>query len=155
MAADDGPAFVLPAPLYEELGTNIQAFRKTHDLHPFGTRGWDGRSGQEDPWRGKVTARIDGACPCEIKMRIESDDSFPRMYNLGLLFDYGQPNAMALLLFENRIVLGKFANGQLRISSFGFVPDMRGALDLVVRSDDSSCLVFANRSWSPPMAIAR
>jgi len=144
-AAEDGETFVLPAPLYEELGTNIQALRKTHNPRPFGTRVWDGRSRAEAPWRGKITARIDGNCPCEIRMRVESEDSFPRMYNLGFLFDYGQPNAMALLLFENRIVLGRFENGQLRISSLGFVPDMRAPLDLIVTSDDSGCLVFANR----------
>jgi hypothetical protein len=143
--AEDGATFVLPAPLYQELGTNIQAFRKTHNQHPFGTRGWDGRGHEEEPWRGKLTAKIDGNCPCEIKMRVESDDSFPRMYNLGFLFDYGQPNAMALLLFENRIVFGRLENEQLRISSLGFVPDMRAPLDLIVTSDDSGCLVFANR----------
>jgi hypothetical protein len=143
--AEKVATFNLPAPLYQELGTNIQAFRKTHDQHPFGTRGWDGRSHEEAPWRGKLTARIDGNCPCEIRMRVESDDSFPRMYNLGFLFDDGQPNAMALLLFENRIVLGRFESGQLRISSLGFVPDMRAPLDLIVTSDDSGCLVFANR----------
>jgi hypothetical protein len=144
-ATKDGETFVLPAPLYEELGTNIQALRKTHNPRPFGTRVWDGRSRPEAPWRGRITAGIDGTCPCEIRMRVESDDSFPRMYNLGFLFDYGQPNAMALLLFENKIVLGRFENERLHISSLGFVPDMRAPLDLVVRSDDSGCLVFANR----------
>jgi hypothetical protein len=78
-------------------------------------------------------------------MAVKSDDTFPRMYNLGLVFGYGQPGAMALLLFENQVVLGRLEGQQLRITALGFIPDMRAPLDLFIRFDDNGCMIFANR----------
>ena len=112
--------------------------------HPYGTIEWDGQTRRDDEWRGQVIANIDGDCPCDIRMSVQSRDSFPRMYNLGLIFDYGQPNAAVLLLFENQVVFGHLQDGQLRITSLGFIPDMRASLDLVVRSDKDGCMVFGN-----------
>jgi hypothetical protein len=143
--AVSGPAIVFPEPLYEVLGTNIQDYKKRRDPHPFGTIEWDGREHQDDPWRGQVIANIDGNCPCDIRMTVKSDDSFPRMYNLGLAFDYGQPNATALLLFENQVVFGHLDGGRLQITALGFIPDMRAPLDLFIRLDDNGCMIFANR----------
>jgi hypothetical protein len=78
-------------------------------------------------------------------MSVKSDDRFPRMYNLGLVFGYGQSGAIALLLFENQVVLGRLEGARLRITSLGFIPDMRAPLDLFIRFDDNGCMVFANR----------
>ncbi len=139
-----GAVISFPAPLYEILGPNIQDYRKRHESHPYGTIEWDGQTRRDDEWRGQVIANIDGDCPCDIRMSVQSRDSFPRMYNLGLIFDYGQPNAAVLLLFENQVVFGHLQDGQLRITSLGFIPDMRASLELVVRSDKDGCMVFGN-----------
>ncbi len=126
-AAVSGPTIVFPEPLFEVLGPNIQDYRQTRDPHPYGTIEWDGRTRRDTPWRGSVIANLDGNCPCDFRMSVKSDDRFPRMYNLGLVFGYRQPGATALLLFENQVVLGRLEGEQLRITSLGFIPDMRSA----------------------------
>ena len=140
-----GPTIAFPEPLYEVLGTNIHDYRKTRDSHPYGTLDWNGLTRRDYPWRGSVLADIGGDCPCDIRMTIKSDDTFPRMYNLGLVFGYGQPDATALLLFENQVVLGRLEVERMRITSLGFIPDMRAPLDLFIRFDDNGCMVFAGR----------
>jgi hypothetical protein len=144
-AAVSGPAIAFPEPLFEVLGPNIWDYRQTRDPHPYGTVEWDGLTRRDVPWRGSVIANLDGNCPCDIRMAVKSDDKFPRMYNLGLVFGYGQPGATALLLFENQVVLGRLERDKLRITSLGFIPDMRAPLDLFIRFDDNGCMVFANR----------
>jgi hypothetical protein len=143
--AVSGPVIAFPEPLFEVLGPNIWDYRQTRAPHPYGTAEWDGLTRRDLPWRGAVIANLDGNCPCDIRMAVKSDDTFPRMYNLGLVFGYGQPGATALLLFENQVVLGRLEGEQLRITSLGFVPDMRAPLDLFIRFDDNGCMVFANR----------
>ena len=144
-AGVSGPAIAFPEPLFEVLGPNIQDYKQTRDPHPYGTIEWDGLTRRDVPWRGSVIANIDGNCPCDIRMSVKSDDRFPRMYNLGLVFGYGQSGAIALLLFENQVVLGRLEGARLRITSLGFIPDMRAPLDLFIRFDDNGCMVFANR----------